>query len=104
MGNPCVSHSITEAQIDDNYELLCRLWSPLVGAEEGGGLSTPIARSTQRVNKNTKNKCMRGVRVFLCYARMYSGNSVPLNKTKIRWKGIFLEVCVVFNLSQISLL
>ena len=25
-----------EAQIDDNYELLCRLWSPLVGAEEGG--------------------------------------------------------------------
>ena len=48
MGNPCVSHSITEAQIDDNYELLCRIWSPLVGAEEGG-LSTPIARSTQRV-------------------------------------------------------
>ena len=39
-----------------------------------------------------------------CYARMYSGNSVRLNKTKIRWKGIFLEVCVVFNLSQISLL
>ena len=30
--------------------------------------------------------------------------SVHLNKTKIRWKGIFLEVCVVFNLSQISLL
>ena len=50
MGNPCVSHSITETQIDDNYELLCRLWSPLVGAEEGG-LSTPIARSTQRVNE-----------------------------------------------------
>ena len=48
MGNPCVSHSITEPQIDDNYELLCRLWSPLVRAEEGG-LSTPIARSTQRV-------------------------------------------------------
>ena len=41
---------------------------------------------------------MRGVRVFICYARMYSGNSVRLNKTKIRWKGIFLEVCVVFNL------
>ena len=39
---------------------------------------------------------------FLCYARMHSGNSVRLNKTKIRWKGIFLEV--VFNLSQISLL
>ena len=37
---------------------------------------------------------MRGVRVFFCYARMYSGNSVRLNKTKIRWKGIFLEVCV----------
>ena len=48
MGNPCVSHSITEAQIDDNYELLCRLWSPLVRAEEWG-LSTPIAHSTQRV-------------------------------------------------------
>ena len=25
-------------------------------------------------------------------------------KTKIRWKGIFLKVCVVFNLSQIVLL
>ena len=37
------------------------------------------------------------------YAKMYSGNSVRLNKTKIRWKGIYLEVCVVFNLSQISL-
>ena len=54
---------------------------------------------------NTENKCMRGVRVFFfCYARMCSGNSVRLNKTKIRWKGIFLEVCVVFNLSQISVL
>ena len=41
---------------------------------------------------------------IFCYARMYSGNSVRLNKTKIRWKGTFLEVCVVFNLSQISLL
>ena len=41
---------------------------------------------------------------YFFYARMYSGNSVRLNKTKIRWKGIFLEVCVVFNLSQISLL
>ena len=30
--------------------------------------------------------------------------SVRLNKTKIRWKGTFLEVCVVFNLSQILLL
>ena len=47
---------------------------------------------------------MRGVRIFFCYARTFSGNSVRLNKTKIRWKGIFLEVCVVFNLSQISLL
>ena len=55
-------------------------------------------------SKNTKNKCMRGIRIFFCYARMYSGNSVRLNKTKVRWKGIFLEVCVVFNLSQISLL
>ena len=41
---------------------------------------------------------------IFCYARMYSGNSVRLNKTKIRWKGTFLEVCVVFNLSQSSLL
>ena len=48
MGNPCVSHSITET--DDNYELLCRLWSPLAGAEEGGGLSTGVARGSQRVN------------------------------------------------------
>ena len=56
------------------------------------------------INKNTKNKCMRGVQVLFCYARMYSGNSIRLNKTKIRWKGIFLEVCVVFNLSQIPLL
>ena len=38
LGSPCVSHSITEAQIDDNYELLCRLWSPLVGVEEGGAV------------------------------------------------------------------
>ena len=45
---------------------------------------------------------MRGV--FFCYAGMYSENSVRLNKTKIKWKGIFLEVCVVFILSQISLL
>ena len=45
MGNPCVSHSITEPQIDDNYELLCRLWSPLVRAEEGGGCRplSPVA-------------------------------------------------------------
>ena len=42
--------------------------------------------------------------IVFCYARMYSGNSVRLNTTKIKWKGIFLEVCVVFNLSQISLL
>ena len=41
---------------------------------------------------------------IFCYARMYSGNSVRLNKTKIRWKGIFLEVYVISNLSQISLL
>ena len=41
---------------------------------------------------------------IFCYARMYSGNSVRLNKTKIRWKGTFLEVCVVFNISQMSLL
>ena len=41
---------------------------------------------------------------FFCYAGMYSGNSVRLNTTKIRWRGIFLEVYVVFNLSQISLL
>ena len=33
---------------------------------------------------------MRGVRVFFCYARLYSGNSVRLNKTKIRWKGFVL--------------
>ena len=32
---------------------------------------------------------------YFCYARMHSGNSVRLNKTKIRWKGTFLEVCVV---------
>ena len=38
VGNPCVSNSITEAQIDDKYELLCRLWLPLVGAEEGGAV------------------------------------------------------------------
>ena len=42
--------------------------------------------------------------IFFCYARMYSGNSVRLNKTRIRWKGIFLEVYVVYNLSQILLL
>ena len=40
---------------------------------------------------------MRGVRVFFCYARMYSGNSVGLNETKQDIKEIFLEVCVVFN-------
>ena len=45
MRSPCVSHPITEPQIDDNYELLCRLWSPVVGAEEGGA----VARGFQRV-------------------------------------------------------
>ena len=35
--------------MDDNYELLCRLWSPLAGAEEGG-LSAGVARGSQRVN------------------------------------------------------
>ena len=45
-------------------------------------------------NKNTKNKCMRGVRVFFCYARMYSGSSVRLNKTKIGYKrNIFRSLC-----------
>ena len=56
MGNPCVSHLITEAQIDDNYELLCRLWSPLVRAEEGGAVD-PYRRSTQRVNDQLVNNC-----------------------------------------------
>ena len=50
MGNPCVSHSITEAQIDDNYELLCRLWSPLVGVEEGGGCRPLSPVALKRVN------------------------------------------------------
>ena len=45
-----------------------------------------------------------GMDALNAHARMYSGNSVRLNETKIRWKGIFLEVCVVFNLSQILLL
>ena len=45
MRSPCVSHPITEPQIDDNYEFLCRLWSPVVGAEEGGA----VARGFQRV-------------------------------------------------------
>ena len=53
-----------------------------------------ISMKNNYFNKNNKNKCMRGVRISFCYARMYSGNSVRLNKTKIRWKGIFLEVCL----------
>ena len=41
---------------------------------------------------------------IFCYVKMSFGNSVRLNETKIRWKEIFIECCVVFNLSQISLL
>ena len=48
--------------------------------------------------KNTENKCMQGVRVFFCYARMYSGNSVRSNKTIIRWKGIFKFVLFLIYL------
>ena len=51
---------------------------------------------------------MRGVS-FFCYARMYSGNSARFNKkkntkNKLDENEYFLEVCVAFNLSQISLL
>ena len=54
MRSPCVSHPITEPQIDDNYEFLCRLWSPVVGAEEGGA----VARGFQRVKglENTRSR------------------------------------------------
>ena len=45
-----------------------------------------------------------GMHALNAHARMYPGNSVRFNKANIKWKGIFLEVCVVFNLSQISLL
>ena len=45
-----------------------------------------------------------GMHALNAHARMYYGNNVRLNKTKLRWKGIFLEVCGVFNLSQISFL
>ena len=74
MGNPCVSHSITEPQIDDNYELLCRLWSPLVRAEEGG-LSTPIARSTQRVKSSNieGNACRSASDLISVDAKYCSG-------------------------------
>ena len=84
MGNPCVSHSITEPQIDDNYELLCRLWSPVVGAEEGG-LSTVVARGFQRVN----------------IERLLKNNSV--NKSKINFLNdlsdestLFVALCETF--------
>ena len=40
----------------DNYELLCRLWSPLVGAEEGGGcrpLSPVALKELKKLNLPT---------------------------------------------------
>ena len=46
---------------------------------------------------NTKNKCMRGIRVFFCYAKMYSENSARLNKTKIRWKGIIFVLILIYH-------
>ena len=45
----CVLHVIRRAEIDDNYELLCRLRSPLVG-EEGGGGCQPVTPVALRVN------------------------------------------------------
>ena len=69
MGNPCVSHSITEPQIDDNYELLCRLWSPLVRAEEGGGCRplSPVALKEltwQDINTALHSTCPLILSVF----------------------------------------
>ena len=87
MGNPCVSHSITEAQIDDNYELLCRLWSTLVGAEEGG-LSTPIARSTQRVKIET---CRYGLNRIPVEERLCESCQVVEDKFHV------MMVCPLFN-------
>ena len=46
---------------------------------------------------------MRGVRVFFAMQEC-TLEMCLFNKIKIRWKGILLEVCVVFNLSQILLL
>ena len=49
------------SKTDDNYELLRLLRLPIVRAE-GGGLSTCIARSTQRVNVGN---CMTGI-FYVC--------------------------------------
>ena len=72
MRSPCVSHPITEPQIDDNYEFLCRLWSPVVGAEEGG-LSTVVARGFQRV----KNGALDSDFMFVNIEPYKSKKSVP---------------------------
>ena len=49
------------------------------------------------------NACEASEYFLLCKNVLWK-YSVRLNKTKIRWKGTFLEVFFVFNLSQISLL
>ena len=64
MRSPCVSHPITEPQIDDNYELLCRLWSPVVGAEEGGGGA--VDRGFQRVNGKDSDVCSDCWTILFC--------------------------------------
>ena len=60
--SPCVSHPITEPQIDDNYELLCGLWSPVVGTEEGGG-----CRPLSPVDSKELNLYMYCVRLSLFF-------------------------------------
>ena len=86
MGNPCVSHSITEPQIDDNYELLCRLWSPVVGAEEGG-LSTVVARGFQRV-KIYLEELLKGTRILFQFLFLMQ-KSILYAKIALSQKKIF---------------
>ena len=79
MRSPCVSHPITEPQIDDNYEFLCRLWSPVVGAAEGGA----VARGFQRVNnRHDISPVFTGIPVFLSCRRSF------LWKSQNRFKNL----------------
>ena len=72
--SPCVSHPITEPQIDDNYEFLCRLWSPVVGGA--------VARGFQRV-KHAKTALCWKFSGYEIWVRTLQQQQKCINSSKI---------------------
>ena len=51
-------------------------------------------RTNRQTDVANDNNACEAYEYFFCNARIYSGNSARLNKTKIRWKGIiFRSLC-----------